>query len=328
MDTATNAPLPGPMSRRGKRVNPITLRFPRLVKALRVVTFAVALVALGGGFWVHRASSQLGEQLTEVGDLLMQYDRADHQDGTRTVLVNGQQMYFSSGVTHDDPHTVLEHFTSLCDAHDAGTVERFTALPQRFGHHSPRMLDPVYRLEDPTGGVVACLDMGEDDLSLHDIGERVDRFNHTHDIHDIGDIRYVMAREMDHGGTHFVTFWTNGSFDLDEALPRDGHDAAGTDLDGVPRPPGAFRTMSATEHGNPDCAVQYLGSTMTEWELEHYYQEQLVAQGWTLVPVPESAQSTDLRFVEATRGGDAEIVFVALDTDDHGLGSATIALSR
>lgn len=321
-------PLPGPMSRRGKRVSLLTLRFPRLVKTLRVLAFASVLLILMGGLYVHRASSQLGEQLMDVGDLLMQYDRADHQDGTRTVLLNGQQMHFSSGVSHDDPHTVLAHFLSVCDSHDAGLVEQFTALPQRFGHRGGAWLDPVYQLEGPEGGVVACLDMGEDAITMHQLGERIDRFNHSHDVHDVGDIRYVLARPLDGGGTHFVTFWTEGSFDLDLVAPGPGHDAGGTDLDGVPRPPGSFRTMSASEAGNPDAAVQYLGSSMTEWELEHYYEQELVAAGWTLVPVPEESQPTDLRFVEGIRNGESELVFVALDTDEHGRGSATIALSR
>ena len=231
-------------------------------------------------------------------------------------------------MSHDDPHTVLEHFTSICDAHDAGLVEQFTALPQRFGHRSGRFLDPVYRFEGPEGGVVACLDMGEEEMTMRELGERIDRFDHSHDVHDVGDIRYVMARPSEGGGSHFVTFWTDGSFDLDEVAARDGHDAGGTDLEGVPRPPGAYRTMSASEHGNPDCAVQYMGSSMTEWELEHFYEQQLVAQGWTLVPVPEENQPTQLRFVEGTRDDASEIVFVALDTDASGRGTATIALSR
>lgn len=323
-----DSPLPGPMSRRGKRVNPLTLRFPRLVKTLRVLAFASFVLALSGGLYVHRANSQMGEQLMEVGDLLMEYDRADHQDGTRTVLLNGQEMHFSSGVSHDDMHTVLEHFTSVCDAHDAGLVERFTTLPRHYGHRSGAWLDPVYRLESPERGVVACLEMGEDEMSLHELGERMDRFAVSHDVHDVGDIRYVLAQPMDGGGTHFVTFWTDGSFDLDQVAARDGHDAGGTDIEGVPRPPGAFRTMSASERGDADCAVQYMGSSMTEWELEHYYEQRLVAEGWTLVPVREERQPTGLRFVEGIRNSETEMVFVALDTDAQGLGSATIAVSR
>jgi hypothetical protein len=328
MSNEAQAPLPGPMSRRGKRVGVMSLRFPRLIKTLRVIAFASVVLMVCGGLYVRRAHSQLGEQLVDVGELLMQYDRAAHQDGTRTVLVNGQEMHFSSGMTPDDPHTVLEHFAAMCDSHDAGLVEQFTALPHRIHHRSGSFLDPVYRFEGPESGVVACLDMGEEAMSMRQLGERIDRFDHSHDVHDVGDIRYVMAQPADHGGTHFVTFWTDGSFDLDQVVPRDGHDAGGTDLEGVPRPPGAYRTMSASEAGNPDAAVQYMGSSMTEWELEHYYEQQLVAAGWTLVPVPEEDQPTELRFVEGTRNDLSEIVFVALDTDDHGLGTATIALSR
>ena len=67
------------------------------------------------------------------------------------------------------------------------------------------------------------------------------------------------------GLTHFVTFWTEGSFRIAHMMPIDGHDAGGADLENVPRPPGAYRTMSAAEVGNTDSAVQYMGSSMTGW---------------------------------------------------------------
>lgn len=327
LPTSSPETLPGPMTRRGKRPNLFALRFPRLVKAARLGAFAATVVALVGGVQLHRAQSQMGEQLVGVGQALMQYADADHQDGARTVQMNGAQVHFSSGMTHDPVHTVLEHFTSVCEAHDGGTVERFTSLPSHVGHRSGSALDPIFRYETGEGGVVACLDMGEDDLSLDDLNTRVGRFNESHDLHDVGDIRYVFAESTD-DGTHFVTFWTDGTFRLDRVMPRDGHDAAGTDLENVPRPPGAFRTMSAAEDGNPDAAVQYMGSSMTEWELEAYYQQSLTEAGWTVMNVPESAQPRGQRLVEATRDDENQMVFVALDTAPDGRGTATIALTR
>lgn len=320
--------LPGPMSRRGKRPNLFALRFPRVIKLARVIALFATILVVVGGVRLHSASGQLGEQLIDMGELLMEYDNADHQDGTRLILLNGEQMRMSSGITTDDPHTVLEHFESVCEAHDGGTIEQFTSLPATHGHRSGAFLDPIYRLEGPRGGVVACLDVGEDDLTMADVSARVDRFGESHDVHDLGDIRYVFARPTQEGLTHFVTFWTDGSFRLDRVLPGPGHDAGGSDLDGVPRPPGSFRTMSASEAGNPDQALQYMGSSMTEWELEHFYQESLVQEGWTLVPVAEGAHPEGIRIVEAHRAEISEILFVTLDTDDAGQGLATIALSH
>jgi hypothetical protein len=321
-------PKPGPMGRRGKRINVFAYRFPRFIKVVRVTTLLATILVCFGAFSLHRASGQLGEQLLTMGDVLMQYDRAEHQDQTRVVLVNGQQMRFSSGISTDDLHTVLEHFVSVCDAHDGSAVEQFTSLGHTLPGRSGRWLDPVYRLEGDDGGVVACLDLGEDDVPASEIASRVARFNRTSDVHDIGDIRYVYAEPMAEGGTHFVTFWTDGSFRLAHLLPRDGHDAAGEDLAHVPRPPGSYRTMFASEAGNPDTGVQYMGSSMTEWELEAFYRDELTREGWTLTTVRDEAQPEGLRIVEATNADASQTLFATLDTDDAGRGLATIALSR
>ena len=177
--------LAGPMSRRGKRPNLFVLRFPRLVRTLRVVSFAAVVLAIAGGFQLRQAHSQMGEQLLDAGQLLMGYANAERQDGARTVLVNGEQMHFSTGVTHDSPHTLLEQFTALCDEHDGGSVERFTALPAHFGQPHGAALDPVYRYETEAGGVVACLDLGDQELSLGELHARVRAFQRSHDVHDI-----------------------------------------------------------------------------------------------------------------------------------------------
>jgi hypothetical protein len=327
--TTDTQALPGPMSRRGKRPNLFVLRFPRLVRTLRVITFGACVLLALGAFQLHRVHGQMGERLVDTGQLLMGYANAEHQDGTRAVVVNGETIHFSSGVTHDSAHDLLEHFTAVCDAHDGGTVERFTTLPAMFGHHSGAMLDPVFRYETETGGVVACLDLGADELSLEQLNERMQRFRTSHDVHDVGDIRYVFAEPTsDAGITHFVTFWTDGSFRLDRAMPAEGHDAAGTDLENVPRPPGAFRTMSAAEVGNADSAVQYMGSSMTGWQLEGYYQHALVESGWTLIPIREDARPRETYVVQAARDDGSQVVFVALGTQRDGRGIATIALSR
>ena len=329
-DQNTESPsIAGPMSRRGKRPNLFVLRFPRLVRTLRVVAFGAVVLAIAGGFQLRQAHSQMGEQLLDAGQLLMGYANAERQDGARTVLVNGESMHFSTGVTHDSPHTLLEQFTAMCDAHDGGSVERFTALPAHFGQPHGAALDPVYRYETDAGGVIACLDLGEQELSLAELHARVRAFEHSHDMHDIGDVRYAYAQAGGEDGlTHFVTAWTEGSFRIDHMVAQRGHDAGGTDLENVPRPPGAYRTMSAAEVGNPDSAVQYAGSSMSGWQLEGYYERALVDAGWTLTDVPENAQPRDTRFVQATRDDAAQIVFVALSTQADGRGTATIALSR
>lgn len=303
-------------------------RFPTTVKLLRLTTFVVVLVMLAFGFRVHQVRGQLDERMIELGQVMMRYEGAIRQDETRVVQINGEQLRFSSGVTAHSVDEVLDNFETICEAHDGGLVERFAQLPERLNGHRMTRFRPILRGEGGEQGYVVCLDMNDDDVTFNEIRSRFQRFERTGDIHDVGDLRYVFVQETeDPDVRHFLTFWTDGSFRLRHMMPSDG-DAPGADLTDVPRPPGARRMISASEAGHPEAAVLYTGSEMTEWELEGYYQHELVDHGWQLTEVPEERQPDGTRVVTAHRPDDSEILFVSLDTDRHGRGMATIAVSR
>lgn len=312
---------PGPMAKKGGLVTAGMRR--RAGQVLRMCGFLTALAVIGGFAGYQRVSGQVGEQLVSLGDRLMDYEGATSRDETREVQFNGQSLRFSTGHTDDGFGAVLDHFEVVCQDHDGHLSERYEAAHPTgsdAGH------SPVFRYDTESAGVVACLDLGADDVGVLELGERVRRYGETHDLHDLGDLRYVYAeRNRADTATHFVTFWTDGTFDMDAIFPEDG-DGGGSDIADVARPPGARRTISATETGTNDTVVQYIGSSMTEWELESFYQHELASAGWAVQDLPEEASPSGIRVVAARRENSE--LYVTLDTDARGLGQATIVLGQ
>ncbi len=297
-------------------------------KWARLLTFAVAVTLIGSVVYGYHVQAQLDEHLLDMGENLMQYEGALRQDETRVVQLNGEQIRFSTGVTRQSMDEVLDTFETVCTQHDGGVIERFAHLPETIrGHATPQGYRPIMRHDNGQQGYVACLDLRSDDVGLNELRARAMRFQQTTDLSDVGDLRYVFVQETDEPTIrHFVTIWSVGHLRLNHIIPRDG-DAPGADLVGVARPPGSRRVLSATEAGDPDAAAMYMGSTMTEWELESFYQHDLASQGWQIIPMAEGSQPVGQRVVTAHRG-EGELLFVSLDTDRHGQGMATIAVSR
>ncbi len=315
-------PSRGPLARKGRLVPPGFRH--RAGQVLRVCGFLAVLTTIGVFAEYQHVSGQVGEQLVSLGDRLMDYEGATSRDETREVVFNGQSLLFSTGRAGDPVSTVLDHFETACAGHDGGLTERYEAARTAQGRAEGH--SPVFRYDADNAGVVACLDFGADDVSVTELGERVRQYGQSHDLHDLGDLRYVYAEGNDtNTSTHFVTFWTAGSFRMDAIFPDDG-DGGGSDLPDVARPPGSRRTISATETGTNDTVVQYVGSEMTEWELESFYQHQLAASGWAVQDLPEEAEVPGVRVVAARRD-DSEL-YVTLDTDLRGRGQATIVLGQ
>jgi len=307
----------------------IRSRFGIAIKMARLTTFVVVVVLLGFAFRAHQVHGQLDERMLQMGEVMMRYDGAIRQDDTRVMMINGERLQFSSGVTEHSVGEVLDNFETVCEAHDAGLVERFARLPERLNGHTQSHFRPIMRGEGGSGGYVVCLDMGQDEMTFNELRERFDRFEDSSDVHDVGDIRYVYAQETDDPAVrHFVTFWTDGHFRFRSMMNTDGGDAPGTDLTDVPRPPGSRRMITASEVGQTEAAVMYAGSSMTEWELEHFYTTSLAEHGWEITPIADDRQPQGSRVVTAHRPDESELLFVSLDTDGHGQGTATVAVSR
>lgn len=336
MDAKTRSPSDtspsdrGPMGRRGLRPTMWQAwHATKLARWVRLGTFL--MVALGGTTWliVHRTEAQLSDDLMGAGSALMRFTDADDADGPRVINVNGERVHVASGSSEETLAEVMDAFEAICLERDGDFTEQLHALaaerPAGAGATFLEEFHPVFRSNHgDERGVVACLDLGDSRRTPEDILDSYDRFQENGDLHEIGDIRYLFAQRAGEHRTHFVSLWTEGSFHPDHVLPGNS-DAPGDDLAGLPRPPRSRRTLAAFQEGREDRFVMYEGSSMTEWELEAWYHDELEAQGWTLTDVPEE-EGRDARLVLAMREG--RQLYVTLDTDEFGDGSAILMLSE
>lgn len=290
------------------------LHTTRFMRVARFTTFVGALTAVGAGIGYTRVRGQMADQLMSVGESLMRYENADRQDGARAFQMNGQVVQLSSGSTSDNFETVLDQFEERCRMSNATLQAQVNEATD--GDHF------VVREQGSEAGVVACLEFGGE-ITLSELVARGERFRETNDLHDLGDVRYVYTRETASGGTHFVTFWTEGSFDFDEITGHGGNqDVPGSEHADIPRPPGSRRMLDATESGVDQHVRMYTGSSMTEWELEAFYRESLQQSGYRVLIPSEDRLAGPGTFILAERDG--RETFVVLGMDERGLGQATI----
>ncbi|WP_157069635.1 hypothetical protein [Sandaracinus amylolyticus] len=310
-------PLPVGASRRKNTEKPETLA-PKIAR-LTVFTLVLALVV--GAFTYERARGQLGEALLGAGAQMMMIADADRQDAPRRLFVNGQSIHFSTGVAPVGVDALLDRFETVCERIDAGLMERMHEALAR--HPDPEReayaasASPVLRDENGGAGYVACLDLGSGNVEPRELLARFERFEQTRDLHAIGDLRYVYAAPMEGGRSHFVALWTEGTFRFDEVFP-DGTDARGTDPEDIPRPPGARRTLSAYEEGDPQRATFYATDELDEGGLVSFYRRELASDGWTLLAPPETlVSSASVRPALVAQRGD-RMIWLAFTTDFQG----------
>lgn len=328
--TSPVAPPRGPMARRGVRPTVwAAFHATRTGRAARMTIFVAIL--LGGGSWLAyaRTSAQLGGDLLAAGDGLLRFADPAREEGPRVFRVNGETIHATTGSSERGVAEMLDWYEGMCLERDAGLTEQVRAIAEANpnDHRSERVLrfSPVIRREvGAEAGVVACLDLGEDRRSPPEILQAAQRFRETRDLHELGDVRYLYARRTASGRTQFISVWTEGAFNVDNALPSEG-DAPGEDLATVPRAPGSRRVLSAYEEGRDERYYRYDGSTMTAWELEAFFTRELGANGWDVV-ADLDGEGSEHASVLAMRDG--RQLYVLLDTDVHGRGSASVMLTE
>lgn len=271
---------------------------------------------LGGGGVYRRAEAQLSESLNDLGVQMMHYDGATDQRAPHDLVINGQTLLMSSGSTNHSAAQVLDHFEARCADMDGGIAEQLAQLradhPEAPPPERPSMLrTPTIRNDNHTShghsGYVACIDLGAESVSVAELSARLRRYGTSHDIGDIGEIRYVFVEESepeagrDTPRSHFVALWSDGSFDLDRMFPTEG-DVPGRDPAGMTRPPASRRVLQGFERGQPHTMTVY-ETTEDEADLERFFVQQLPADGWSLTAAPRDTRDPT--------GGAAPTTFVA-----------------
>ena len=294
------------------------LHSARWMKLVRFTAFIVVLAGIGMGVTYSHVKSQVGERMMSFGESFMRYDNAERQDGTRELRLNGQTVNLSSGTTTDSVDAVLDEFEERCRLSNVALQQEVAvAVDADDSDHF------VMREEGGGSGTVGCLDFGAE-LSLVELAERAHAFQASNDLHDLGDLRYVYATPLDHNrGTHFITFWTTGSLNFNEVTGNNGNnDVPGSDLADIPRPPRSIRVIDAEERGVNQRVLSYTGSSMTQWELEAFYRDELTASGYRVFEAPPDRMAVPGLLMGAERDG--QMTLITLDTDSAGLGNVTI----
>lgn len=291
-------------------------RAPGFGRAAGFLSLVWVVAAL---FAARAARADLDEAMIGFGAETMRLAEAREQSAPTELSINGARMLVSSGMDDRSVSEVLDVFEARCRALDGD----FAAQLEQAGESIPEggdWLDGTIRQGDDERAYVACLDLGQSGLDPAGLLARVQRFLDTGDLAEIGELRYVFAERAEHG-THFVAYWTEGAFPLRAMFPSEG-DAPGRDVEGVARPPGARRVLSATAAGEPYSLTVYAGASMGVEALESFYRTSLVEQGFRLL----EAEPGEAYEVDGDRGlvVEREGRIVTLVVADHPEVGATV----
>jgi hypothetical protein len=301
-------------------------------KIARLSAFVTVLWVLCIGVMVWQARADMNESLMDFGVQMMQYAGAERQDAPRTLLLNGQEMRFSTAHTTHGVDAVLDFYEGKCAEHSTRMHEQFAELAQRRGGSIPEgstsSLDGIMRHEDGDRGFVACLDTGGERIELAELTRRLEAFQESGDLSAIGHLRYAYAnRPPGRERTHLVAFWTEGPLNIREMFPTQG-DAPGADLRDVPRPAGSRRILHAWEEGHPESMLVYGECSRRKEGLLRSYRQVLPEHGWTVFAnaAMQREQPDGSRFLVAEKN--ERMITLVFTEDDEGRGVTTVLTSR
>ncbi len=268
--------------RKLNRLKPFNAKKARHRQGLaRVFAFGLTVsLAVGVGAGYSSAQTQadegamgVGRQLAAMGDLLQEPHR---------INLNGQAIWMSSGVTDESAKTVLDRFETHCRANQGASADLWKQLGKKgmAVQAAPAGKNPLtfLRRGNDDEGVVSCLAKTPDQEK--DGVKAALKFVKTHDLGDLGALRYAYAKKGTHG-TQVLVAWTEDHFKLDNLYPQGSNDVPGTDSDLAPRPPGkTLRLFSAHMDGTPYGVRVYQSSAGTPKEVTDYYDAEMKKRGF------------------------------------------------
>jgi hypothetical protein len=215
--------------------------------ALRVCAYLAAVCSVLVLLMARSALGAAGEATLSLGRRLEGLDAV--LGATKTVEVNGQPIFVSTGFVSLPLREVLDRVERECREHPSALGQMAESATVR-GQPLPfgaRVGLGILRQEDAQDGAILCLVRREEGVSLP---EALRVFAETMDIGALGDPVVLYANATSPEMTHVRTIWTRGSFKVLEMVPHDG-DAPGSDSSIAARPRHARRILTGVTPNAP-----------------------------------------------------------------------------
>jgi hypothetical protein len=244
----------------------------------------VLIATISACLGAHSALASGAELIDALGAPLHAYAGASHDDGLRTLVVNGARLRLRSGTTQDSIDRVLDLQSASCREHGA-------------------WLNPIVRTRSRDQGFIGCIvpPAGQN------ITDGLSALAKTHDLASLGELRVTWALQGD-GATRYVSVASDGALELPNMFPSEG-DAPGIDLTDLPRPPAARRLLSTWQEGAAPLLVSYQSALPLD-ELEQRYSSELGAARRIERHAPDG---DDERYLLIRQGQDAHLAILAGD---------------
>jgi hypothetical protein len=233
-------------------------------------------------FSADRAVARVKSEMMRVGEHLMAFADPGTEPRVRDVLVNGQSLRFAVLTTDQPVAAVLDHYERWCMQRDGRFAEQLdqarAKLPGGDAVDSS-LLDATLREGGDDQGFVGCFDAGgAGKLTPDDAAARFERFADTGNLADLGRFYYMFA-ERGAERTRLIAAWIDGDFYPARLFPATG-DAPGSDVAGIPRPPGGRRLLSARQADAPYGWTIYERAGHEPAAVAAHYRQALPALGW------------------------------------------------
>ncbi len=255
-----------------------------LRRYVRPVLRVCCFFAVVGGLLLYVdyrvARAAVMDRLLGFGERMAPYlDDARDVEAPRQMRINGVRLHFAAGHTEHPPEMVGQWYQGRYQGQDRNdAVDGMTKELTRKGAW-PRgaNLRETHFGDSERGGLVA-LDYGHPSTT-RELADRLIRFVKSGKLDELGRMSYVYYERSPSGGTRYLTVWSDETFDLNRLIGKNGGDAEGADIDGVPRYPGTTRLMSADEVGRVERLVTYAGPGSPQ-TAAMFYRARMATLGW------------------------------------------------
>lgn len=319
----------------------------RSIRFFRLTVFLLVCM-LGVSWWLARkVEAQVGEVLLGLGAQMMRLEGSTQGEPAR-VAFNGLHFNVLQGSVARPMDDVLDEFEGRCERGYRAMhseMRELVASDQLLEHEeqlpegaAPHLAEEAERFEregkfgtlrkvDGLNGFVACFAPSEDEASPAGLLANIERYSRSADLSAFGDMRYVFVQGYEEEGedrTHVVGLWTDDPIVMSELFPAD-RDAPGHDPEGLGRPPGSRRMISAAVEGQPYGLFLYhregahLAGTLT------FLRRDLEERGWHIVPPTEDTRELSEGEMLHAIAGERVVSYVVRETEQATLTSVLLA---